>query len=186
MAIVSITTLIQGEVLSGKWPGQVDAVECKSGFGNGEPIIRPISHGIRAVCFAGLLSIAACSKSTDIADLTPTSATDTLTTASVSSSASAEDRTLSDSAVIASAIGGAKRDTKGGPHTMMLSWANEETGNSGTITAIEQAISADGGRCYSFLTTLESYTGISLYDGKACELTAGQWVLSWFKPKAIG
>ncbi|MEO0635755.1 MAG: RT0821/Lpp0805 family surface protein [Pseudomonadota bacterium] len=140
-------------------------------------------RNIRTFGYAfGLLAVVAitgCSRTTDIAELAP-AATDATTTASIAD----EQTATSDKAVIASTIGGAKTQGKTSGDLMVLSWANEETGNSGTITAIEQAVTDDGERCFSFLTTLENYTGISLYDGKACEMSAGQWVLSLFKPKS--
>jgi hypothetical protein len=71
----------------------------------------------------------------------------------------------------------------GPDQSLALAWSSVETGNSGTITAIEKATTAEGRKCYRFLSTLESFTGISLYDGEACELTAGQLVLSFFKSK---
>ena len=86
--------------------------------------------------------------------------------------------TLSDQIAIIKAVVAAGLSSNG----FRTAWANEETGNSGTITAIEEAVK-EGRRCYRFLTTLESFTGISLYDAETCEMTAGQWVMSFFKSK---
>ena len=62
----------------------------------------------------------------------------------------------------------------------LLAWNNPETGNSGTITAIDQYIGTDGQSCKKFRTTVDSFMGISLYEGETCELKKGFWVLSWF------
>lgn len=60
----------------------------------------------------------------------------------------------------------------------LLAWSNPDTGSSGTITAIENTISGDGRPCRKFSTTLDSFMGISLYDGETCELREGLWILS--------
>ena len=91
-----------------------------------------------------------------------------------------EDTTeLSDKEAIKKAVLSADKSDQ----SLALAWANQKTGNSGTITAIEEAISNEGKRCYRFLTTLETYTGISLYDAETCEMTAGEWVMSFFQSK---
>ncbi|MEO0496442.1 MAG: RT0821/Lpp0805 family surface protein [Pseudomonadota bacterium] len=183
--------------MSEKWRKRVKA-GVKTGKGKGEAgehavkavgpfLLSPAASG-RLVCMAALLLVAACSRSTDIAELAPATTIDPSTTASVQSAENTESEAAaaSDKQAIASAIRDVKAGKPGAGDSMVLAWRNEETGNSGTITAIEKAMSDTGERCFSFLTTLESYTGISLYDGTACELSAGQWVLSWFKPKSIG
>lgn len=62
----------------------------------------------------------------------------------------------------------------------LLAWSNPETGNSGTITAIDRYIGTHGQSCKKFRTTVDSFMGISLYNGETCELKKGFWVLSWF------
>lgn len=62
----------------------------------------------------------------------------------------------------------------------LLAWSNPETGNSGTITAIDEYIGTSGQSCKKFRTTVDSFMGISLYEGETCELKKGFWVLSWF------
>lgn len=62
----------------------------------------------------------------------------------------------------------------------LLAWSNPETGNSGTITAIEEFAGSHGQSCRKFQTTVDSFMGISLYKGETCELKKGAWVLSWF------
>ena len=62
----------------------------------------------------------------------------------------------------------------------LLAWSNPETGNSGTITAIDKFIGNHGQSCKKFRTTVDSFMGISLYNGETCELKPGFWVLSWF------
>lgn len=61
-----------------------------------------------------------------------------------------------------------------------LAWQNPDTGNKGTITAIDDFIGSHGQQCKKFQTTVDTFMGISLYNGETCELRKGFWVLSWF------
>ncbi len=61
-----------------------------------------------------------------------------------------------------------------------LAWQNPDTGNTGTITAINEFVGDKGQQCKKFQTTVTSFMGISLYNGETCELRKGFWVLSWF------
>jgi len=65
----------------------------------------------------------------------------------------------------------------------LLAWNNPATGNSGAITAIEKIVGADGRSCKSFETTVDTFSGISVYDGKTCELELGKWTMSELAPK---
>ena len=62
----------------------------------------------------------------------------------------------------------------------MLAWQNPDTGNKGTITAIDKFVGSHGQQCKKFQTTVDTFMGISLYNGETCELKKGFWVLSWF------
>lgn len=62
----------------------------------------------------------------------------------------------------------------------LLAWQNPETGNKGTITAIDNFVGSHGQQCKKFQTTVDTFMGISLYNGETCELKKGFWVLSWF------
>ena len=64
--------------------------------------------------------------------------------------------------------------------TNALAWSNPDTGNSGTIVAIDKFVGSHGQKCKKFQTTIDSFVGISLYDGETCEVKRGMWVLSWF------
>jgi len=64
--------------------------------------------------------------------------------------------------------------------TNELAWNNPDTGNSGTIVAINKFVGSHGQKCKKFQTTIDSFVGISLYDGETCEVKRGSWVLSWF------
>ncbi len=66
------------------------------------------------------------------------------------------------------------------PQTSELAWNNPDTGNSGTIVAIDKFVGSHGQKCKKFQTTIDSFVGISLYDGETCEIKRGMWVLSWF------
>ena len=64
-----------------------------------------------------------------------------------------------------------------------LAWSNPDTGSSGTIMAIDKFVGSHGQKCKKFQTTVDTFMGISLYDGETCELRKGFWVLSWFMRK---
>ena len=64
--------------------------------------------------------------------------------------------------------------------TSELAWNNPDTGNSGTIVAIDKFVGSHGQQCKKFQTTVDTFMGISLYDGETCEVKRGLWVLSWF------
>ena len=66
------------------------------------------------------------------------------------------------------------------PTPSTLAWSNPDTGNSGTIMAIDKFVGSHGQKCKKFQTTVDSFMGISLYKGETCELKSGFWVLSWF------
>lgn len=68
----------------------------------------------------------------------------------------------------------------------VLAWENPETGNSGTITAIERTINSNGKPCRKFETTVASFGGVSIYNGEACEHKKGKWSLAWLLPKDFG
>lgn len=68
----------------------------------------------------------------------------------------------------------------------LLAWENPETGNSGTITAIERTINSNGKPCRKFETTVASFSGVSIYNGEACEHKKGAWSLAWLLPKDFG
>lgn len=67
-----------------------------------------------------------------------------------------------------------------GTSSALMAWSNPETGNTGTITAINDYIGTHGQSCKKFRTTVDSFMGIALYNGETCELKKGFWVLSWF------
>ena len=78
-----------------------------------------------------------------------------------------------------------------------LEWRNEATGAFGAIMAIEPFRGRHGQPCRSFRTTMANFTGVSLYEGEACQVPpeprtpddaaeeagARSWILSWFRRK---
>lgn len=71
-----------------------------------------------------------------------------------------------------------------GPTENALAWSNPDTGSRGTIMAIDKFVGSHGQKCKKFQTTVDTFMGISLYDGETCELRKGFWVLSWFTRKS--
>lgn len=98
-------------------------------------------------------------------------------TGSISEPAQVDGIDPTDAETIKAAVVDAASD---GETSNLLAWSNPETGNSGTITAIDKYIGNDGQSCKKFRTTVDSFMGIALYNGETCELKKGFWVLSWF------
>lgn len=93
----------------------------------------------------------------------------TITTASIVSHVPdfSDEALLADGGAMLSAL--SKTDLSGEKATP---WQNVESGASGLITAYSQEL-RDGQRCLAFTTTRESFDGIGLYRGTACEDAAG-------------
>ena len=98
---------------------------------------------------------------------------ETLVTASVAKPAEAEGVASTDAELIKTVVADASQESS-------LAWQNPDTGNKGTITAINDFIGENGQQCKKFQTTVDTFMGISLYNGETCELKKGFWVLSWF------
>lgn len=116
------------------------------------------------------LAISACSVSST---LNETPSEDQIITGSVTKPVQPEGIETADAEIIKSAV--AESDTSN-----ILAWQNPETGNKGTITAIDKFTGSHGQKCKKFQTTVDTFMGISLYNGETCELKKGFWVLSWF------
>ncbi len=82
-----------------------------------------------------------------------------------------------DAEIIKNTVTDAKISTKIKP----LAWTNPQTGSSGTIIAIDKFMGKHGQNCRGFKTSVDSFMGIAFYNGEACQISAGKWVLSWFK-----
>lgn len=119
---------------------------------------------------AAALFISACSVSSGLDSL---ATEDTVITSSVTQNAEPQGIDSADAEIIKSTVAGA--DTSN-----VLAWTNPETGNKGTITAIDKFVGSHGQKCKKFQTTVDTFMGISIYNGETCELKSGFWVLSWF------
>jgi len=58
-----------------------------------------------------------------------------------------------------------------------LAWENEATGSRGMISNIQRFNEGER-QCRLFKTTRESFDGVMVYEGKACDTPDGGWVLS--------
>jgi surface antigen len=96
-------------------------------------------------------------------------------TGSISAPMKAQGIDDTDAELIKSAVAGTGN---GEPESNVLAWSNPDTGNRGTITAVNEFVSDGGQNCRKFRTTVDSFVGISQYSGEACEMTKGSWVLS--------
>lgn len=101
-----------------------------------------------------------------------------IVTGSISEPTISEDVEASDAETIRMAVGDA---TPTGEDSYLMAWNNPQTGNSGTISAIEEFAGGNGQTCRKFVTTLDSFSGVALYEGEACEAKKGNWLYSWLR-----
>lgn len=102
----------------------------------------------------------------------------TLQTSSTGAAAVTDETRLSDAATIRNAISAADIDAlKGEP----LAWANSETGSRGTISGVAETKAA-GMLCRTFTASRQSYDGVGLYKGEACQGGQGGWHMQAFEP----
>ncbi|MCG6859552.1 MAG: hypothetical protein LJE67_15950 [Salaquimonas sp.] len=97
-------------------------------------------------------------------------------TSSVTKPVKAEGIDSTDAEMIKDTVAQAEAEPKDGD---LLAWSNPDTGNRGTIMAIDKFVGGHGQKCKKFQTTVDSFMGVSLYNGETCELRQGFWVLSW-------
>ncbi|AQS42292.1 MAG: Hypothetical protein BHV28_16140 [Candidatus Tokpelaia hoelldobleri] len=62
----------------------------------------------------------------------------------------------------------------------VLVWTSQETGNRGTISALAD-LQENGHACRTFQTTRESYDGVLLFSGKACNISGNVWTMTDLK-----
>lgn len=120
------------------------------------------------------VSLAGCSLSRKAALETDSS----IVTTSITKPMEAEGIESTDVEVIKSVVAEAGAS---GKQSSELAWSNPDTGNSGTIMAVDKVVGSQGQDCKKFQTTVDNFTGISLYNGETCETKKGSWVLSWFR-----
>ena len=104
--------------------------------------------------------------------------TDEVVTSSVSTATSIDGVDATDAMTIKGAVINLSQSGAAPP----ASWSNAETGSSGTIVALNAFKGQHGQDCRSFRSTVDTYKGISFFNGETCEIGDGQWVLSWLKP----
>lgn len=119
---------------------------------------------------AAILTLSACSVSSTTSDIVTE---DQIITGSVTTPVQPEGIDTADAEIIKSIVADSENSN-------LLAWQNPETGNKGTITAIDKFTGSHGQKCKKFQTTVDTFMGISLYNGETCELKKGFWVLSWF------
>lgn len=122
------------------------------------------------VISSACLAISACSVSSTTNDIVTD---DQIITGSITKPVQPEGIETADAEIIKATV--AESDSSN-----ILAWQNPETGNKGTITAIDKFTGSHGQKCKKFQTTVDTFMGISLYNGETCELKKGFWVLSWF------
>lgn len=129
-----------------------------------------VNRPVQCAVLVASVFLSACSVSNT---LTETSSPDTMVTSSVSKPVKQEGIDSTDAELIKTVVADSESEKA-------LAWQNPDTGNKGTITAIDKFIGSHGQQCKKFQTTVDTFMGISLYNGETCELRKGFWVLSWF------
>lgn len=66
------------------------------------------------------------------------------------------------------------------PNSSTLNWQNEATGSRGTMSILNNFVE-NGNQCRTFKTTRESFNGIMIYQGKACQQQDTSWNMSQIK-----
>ncbi|WP_274629815.1 RT0821/Lpp0805 family surface protein [Arvimicrobium flavum] len=112
-------------------------------------------------------------------DLSKADVDRTLQTGSVGYATPTPDSTsVSDSLTIRNAVSAADVEALGGGP---LAWANADTGSRGTITGVAETRAA-GALCRTFTASRESYDGVGMYKGEACQGYRGAWRMKAFDP----
>ncbi|MEM7069944.1 MAG: RT0821/Lpp0805 family surface protein [Pseudomonadota bacterium] len=133
--------------------------------------MRPVNTIARvSIVSIVLMGLTACSVSSGVSSL---ESEEKLVTQSVTKPVETDGVSTVDAEIIKTAVADAET-------TKLLAWQNPESGSKGTITAIDKFIGSHGQQCKKFQTTVDTFMGISLYNGETCELKKGFWVLSWF------
>ena len=136
----------------------------------------PVNRMTKAILISSAcIALSACSISSTVPQATPT---DQIITGSVTKPVQPEGIETADAEIIKSVV--AQSETSN-----LLAWQNPNTGNKGTITAIDKFTGSHGQKCKKFQTTVDTFMGISLYNGETCELKKGFWVLSWFLKEQV-
>jgi 17 kDa outer membrane surface antigen len=102
-----------------------------------------------------------------------------ITTGAVNTTAPANPEQRSDEATIRNAVSSADIELlKTG---VPLPWANADTGSRGAISSMLEK-KENGVICREFTASRESFDGVALYSGDACQGDRGNWFMRSFKP----
>lgn len=162
-----------------------NSVNCNSAYNIADKNSNSVTHNLfkSRPCFTALLIVASVTLSGCSLTNSQSKANDenSIITGSINKQVRPEGLSEDDAERIKNAvlqIGPNGENTDGS--SSLMAWSNPETGNTGTITAIDNYIGIHGQSCKKFRTTVDSFMGIALYNGETCELRKGFWVLSWF------
>ncbi|MEM7303718.1 MAG: RT0821/Lpp0805 family surface protein [Pseudomonadota bacterium] len=111
--------------------------------------------------------------------LASVASTDQIVSQSVTTKATQNGVSQDDAEIIKKTVVAAKKKDR----DLALAWTNPDTGSSGTIVAIDNFLGKHGQKCRGFKTTVATFMGIAFFDGEACQISPGEWVLSWFRPQ---
>jgi hypothetical protein len=85
---------------------------------------------------------------------------------------------VSDEATIRNAVSSADPEQA---KVQPLAWANADTGSRGAISSLLEK-KENGVLCREFTASRESFDGVALYSGDACQGDRGNWFMRSFKP----
>lgn len=136
---------------------------------------RPITYWCATIAVCLSLFASGCAVNGN--SIPEVASTDDLITGSVTEQVQPDGVAKSDSDVIKSAVA----QNSGASSATPVPWSNLETGSSGAIVSIEGFTGKHGQNCKGFKTSVSNFSGIAFYNGEACKVDDGEWVLSWFK-----
>ncbi len=125
-----------------------------------------------------LLPLGACSSGNDLSKLNVDTSIQTGALPSSSEPSSSEQNPTqnSDANVVRNAVSSVDLSAQTGTP---LSWANQDTGSTGTISEIRES-KDDGLLCRNFKTSRESFEGVAMYTGSTCMNAEKQWFVRNF------
>jgi hypothetical protein len=144
----------------------------KSAVPRRDSLLRRICQQI-CLLVSTLLPLAACSSGSDLSkfDVDTSIQTGALLVGTEQNSTQSSDANVIGNAVSALDLNAAA--------VAPLSWANQDTGSTGTISEIRES-KDDGLLCRNFKTSRESFEGVAVYSGSTCMNAEKQWFVRNF------
>jgi 17 kDa outer membrane surface antigen len=137
-----------------------------------DSLLRRICQQICLLFFA-VLPLGACSSGGGLSKLT---IDDSIETSALQERVEQNPVQNSDANIVRNAVSAVDLNASAGAP---LSWANQDTGSSGTISEIRES-NDNGLLCRNFKTSRASFEGVAMYSGSTCLDTEKQWFVRNF------